>query len=154
MIIIPIVIVCLLLLYGTATLFQLCHGSSMMYEMRRRKPETTFLPTQGIFNLPHHAVVWKELAFDDAVNQEMECSTAKYYGSDRDLFPSPQGHLPSALTNPAISSPPSDTDGSANISNNDNIDYCDTDDSNQNDNDDDDDDDNNATCLLNLLLIR
>ena len=36
----------------------------MMYETRRRKPESTLLPTQGIFNL-----VWEELAFDDTVKQ-------------------------------------------------------------------------------------
>ena len=29
-------------------------GGDMMYEMRRRNPEFTSLPTQGIFNLPHH----------------------------------------------------------------------------------------------------
>ena len=37
-----------------ATLFQLYHGGDMMYEMGRRKPKLTLLPTQGIFNLPHH----------------------------------------------------------------------------------------------------
>ena len=26
----------------------------LMYETRRRKPEPTLLPLQGIFNLPHH----------------------------------------------------------------------------------------------------
>ena len=41
-----------LLLYATATVFQLYHGSDMMYE-RRRKPDPTLLPTEGIFNLPH-----------------------------------------------------------------------------------------------------
>ena len=35
-----------------ATVFQLYYGSDMI-EMRR-KPEPTFLLTQGIFNLPHH----------------------------------------------------------------------------------------------------
>ena len=43
----------------------------MMYEMRRREPNHTVLPTQGIFNLPHHiylGIVWEELAFDDAVS--------------------------------------------------------------------------------------
>ena len=39
----------------------------MMYERRRRKPEPKFLPTQGIFNLPHHiGMVGEELAFGDA----------------------------------------------------------------------------------------
>ena len=47
-------VVCLLLFYTTATLFQLYSGGDMMYEMRRRKPEPTCLPTQWIFNLPHH----------------------------------------------------------------------------------------------------
>ena len=41
-------------IYAIATLFQLYFGSDMMYEMRRKKPESTLLPTDGIFNLPHH----------------------------------------------------------------------------------------------------
>ena len=45
--------ICLLLFCGIATAFQF-HGSDMMYEMRRRKPEPTLLLTQGTFNLPHH----------------------------------------------------------------------------------------------------
>ena len=58
-----------LLVYAIATVFQLYLGRDMMYEMRRRKPERTFLLTQGIFNLPHHiAMVGEELAFDDAVS--------------------------------------------------------------------------------------
>ena len=41
----------------------------MMYEMRRRKPEPTLLPTQGIFTIPHHiGMVWEELAFGDTVS--------------------------------------------------------------------------------------
>ena len=43
----------------------------MMYEMKRRKPEPTLLPTQGIFNLAHHigmVPIREELAFADAVN--------------------------------------------------------------------------------------
>ena len=33
------------------------------------KPEPPLLPTQGIFDLPHHiGMVWKELAFKDAVS--------------------------------------------------------------------------------------
>ena len=41
----------------------------MMHEVRRENPKTTLLPTQGIFTLPHHiGMVWKELAFDDAVS--------------------------------------------------------------------------------------
>ena len=40
----------------------------MMYEMRRRKPESTLLPTQGTINLPHYiGTEWEELAFDDIV---------------------------------------------------------------------------------------
>ena len=46
--------VCWLLFYTIATIFQLYHGGDMMYEMRRRKPEPTLLPTRGIFNLIHH----------------------------------------------------------------------------------------------------
>ena len=45
---------CLLLFYTMATLFQLYRGSDMMYEMKRRKPDPTLLPTHGIFNLQHH----------------------------------------------------------------------------------------------------
>ena len=41
----------------------------MMYEMRRRKPGPTLIPTQEIFNLPHHTgMVRAELAFDDTVS--------------------------------------------------------------------------------------
>ena len=35
-----------LLFYGIATVFQLYHGSDMMSEIRRRKPEPTLLLTQ------------------------------------------------------------------------------------------------------------
>ena len=59
----------LLLFYAIATAFQLYHGGAIMYEMRKRKPESTLLSTQGIFNLPHHiGIVWEELAFDDALS--------------------------------------------------------------------------------------
>ena len=45
------------------------HGDDMMYDMRRRKPDPTLLPTEGIFNLPHHIdMVCEEQAFDDAVS--------------------------------------------------------------------------------------
>ena len=47
------VYVCLLI-YTIATVFLLYHGSDMMFEMRRRKPESILLPTQGIFNIPRH----------------------------------------------------------------------------------------------------
>ena len=40
-----------------------------MYEIRRRKPEPTFLLTHGIINLPHYTGrVREELAFDDAIS--------------------------------------------------------------------------------------
>ena len=40
----------------------------MMYEMRRRKPESTRLPSKAIFNLPHHiGMVLEKLAFCDTV---------------------------------------------------------------------------------------
>ena len=42
------------LVYAISSVFQLYNGSDMMYEMSWRKPELTFLPSQGIFNLPHH----------------------------------------------------------------------------------------------------
>ena len=61
--------VCSLLFYAIAAVFQLYHGGDMIYKMRRRKPGPTLLPTQGIFNLPHHVgMVWEQLAFDDAVS--------------------------------------------------------------------------------------
>ena len=45
-------LVCLLLFDAIATVFQLYHGGDTMYEMRRRKPESTLLWTQGIFKPP------------------------------------------------------------------------------------------------------
>ena len=40
-----------------------------MYEMRKRKPELTHLPTEGIVILPHHiGMVREELALNDAVS--------------------------------------------------------------------------------------
>ena len=42
------------LFYAIATLFQLYHGGDIMHEMRMRKPEPRLIPTQGIFNFPHH----------------------------------------------------------------------------------------------------
>ena len=55
-------------LVAIATLFQLYYGSDMIYEMRRRQPKPTLLPTQGIFNIPHHIdMASEELAFNDAV---------------------------------------------------------------------------------------
>ena len=77
----------LLLLYAIATVFQLYPGHDMLHEMWRRKPELSVLPTQEIFNLPHHkhdptlllsqwifnlphhiGMVQEELAFHDAVS--------------------------------------------------------------------------------------
>ena len=40
--------------YAIATVFHSCHGGDMMHEMRTRKPEPTFVPTQRIVNLPHN----------------------------------------------------------------------------------------------------
>ena len=49
---------CLLLFDTIATVFQLYHGGDMMYEMKEeKKKHPTLLPTQGIFNLPHH-IAW------------------------------------------------------------------------------------------------
>ena len=49
----------------------------MMYEMRKRILKPTLLPTQVIFNLPHHiGMIWEEHS------GEMDCSTAKCYGTD------------------------------------------------------------------------
>ena len=42
------------LLYAIATMFQLYHGGDIMYEMRRRKPESTLLQTQRIFSIAHY----------------------------------------------------------------------------------------------------
>ena len=44
--------ICLLLLFY-ATVFQLDHGSDMMYEIKRRKPEPTFDRLKGSFNPPN-----------------------------------------------------------------------------------------------------
>ena len=65
----------------------------MMYEVRMRKPEPILLPTQGIFNLPHHiGMAREELALDDSevmYNREMDCSPDTCYGSDRIRTPNP-----------------------------------------------------------------
>ena len=48
-------------------------------------------------------MVWQELSFNDAVSYaqqgEMDCSTAKCYGSDGIDSHVPHGHQPYALTN-------------------------------------------------------
>ena len=44
------------LFYTIATAFQLYHGGDMMYDMRRKKPEPTLLPTHWIFSLPRHDI--------------------------------------------------------------------------------------------------
>ena len=43
-------------LHHSNSIFVIYHGGDMIkkYEMRRRKPEPTLLPTEGIFNFPHH----------------------------------------------------------------------------------------------------
>ena len=55
----------------------------MMYEMRK-KAKPTLLPTQGIFNLPHHIdMVWEELSFDEYVSYaQRRNGLAKCYGND------------------------------------------------------------------------
>ena len=102
-----------LLFYTISAVFQLYHDGDMIYSMRRRNPKPTLLPTQRIFKLPHHVgMVWAELAFDDVVKLytvEMDCNTAKCYGSDRNQYPCHQGHQLSALTNWAITPPPDST---------------------------------------------
>ena len=48
-----------------------CHimAVNMMYDIQRRNPKPTLLPTRGLFNLPHHiGTVREELAFDDTVH--------------------------------------------------------------------------------------
>ena len=52
-----------LLFYTIAAVFQLYLGGEMIYEMRRRKPKPTLLPSQVIFILSHHI----GMAFDDVV---------------------------------------------------------------------------------------
>ena len=49
-------VVCVTVHISIATVFQSCHGGDIMYAMRRGKLKPTLLnlPTQGIFNLPHH----------------------------------------------------------------------------------------------------
>ena len=77
--------------YTIERVVQLYHGGDMMPEMRRRKPEPTLLPTERIFNLPHHIdMVREERAFVDVVAGEMDCSTAKCYNSDPGLAPVPR----------------------------------------------------------------
>ena len=99
--------VCLLLFYPKATIFQLYHGTDMMYEMRRRKPEPIFSLTQGIFNLSHHiGMIWNELAFDDYTQRGNGLDTAKCYSCDRDPYPCPQGLLLYTITKWAISQRP------------------------------------------------
>ena len=75
----------------------------MMYEMRKKKPEPTLLPTERIFYLPCRiGLIWEKLAFDDTLSyihhREMDCSIAKCYGGERDSNLCPQSHLPRALT--------------------------------------------------------
>ena len=58
----------LFMVVGQARFVCLYYGSDIMYQMRRRKPKPTHLPTQGIFNLSHHIdMAYEELAFDGTV---------------------------------------------------------------------------------------
>ena len=59
-----------LLFYRIATVYHLYNHSDVMYDMKRiRRAQVKPLPTQGIFNLPHHiCMVWEELAFDYSVS--------------------------------------------------------------------------------------
>ena len=62
-------LVCLLLFYAIATVFQLYLGIDVMYKMSRRNPKPPLLLTRGIFNLPHHTyMVLEEMAFHDTVS--------------------------------------------------------------------------------------
>ena len=99
--------VSLWLFYTIATVFPLHHGSGMMKRREGDIPSIHIYPTQRIFNLPQHiGIVWKELAFDDAViYTQMDCSTAKCYSCYHDSYPCLLGHLPRALTNWATSPP-------------------------------------------------
>ena len=48
-----------------------------MFEMKRRKLEPLLLPTQGVFNLPHHiGIAWEELAFDDTIRYTVATRTS------------------------------------------------------------------------------
>ena len=68
-----------MLFYTTTTVFHLYQGGDMMHEMRKQKPAPTPLLTQGIFKLLHDmAMVWEELAFDDAVSYTHR-GTGLYY---------------------------------------------------------------------------
>ena len=85
--------VCLLFFHAIATIFHLYHGSDMLYEMRRRKPEPILLLTQGIFNLPHHTgvrrtgLLWHCKLYADG---ERDCCTVNCYGSDGICTPDPR----------------------------------------------------------------
>ena len=78
----------------------------------------------------------------------MDCSTAKYYSSDWDSYPCPQGHLPHALTNWAIS--PHLANGVK--YNNDNYEEDDDDDDDDDDVDDDEDDNDNYNNINNNTI--
>ena len=73
----------------------------MMYEMEEKAWANRL---NGSPPLHHVGLVWETLAFADAVlSGEIDCSSAKYYSSDWDSYPSPQGYQPRDLTNWAIS---------------------------------------------------
>ena len=92
-----------LLFYTIATVFQLYLGNEMIYEMRKEKgPSLHFLPTHGIFNLPHHiGMQCDELDFDDAVSYTQKWIAAWLHvmAMTGFILLSPGGHQPSALTN-------------------------------------------------------
>ena len=47
---------------------------TIRWQLVNRKPQSTGLMTQWIFNLPHHTdMVWEHLAFDNAVNYIQQC---------------------------------------------------------------------------------
>ena len=63
----------------------------MMYEMRRIKAKPTLLPTQAIFNLPHHiGMVCEELADGDVVSYtqwwESKLAEVMAWGIERPTF--------------------------------------------------------------------
>ena len=79
----------------------------MMCEMRRRKPKLTLLPTQGIFNVPHHiGMVCNKLAFDDALHGKWLSAQLDAIAVTRIRSPVPRVTFPRAATSLAISQPP------------------------------------------------
>ena len=78
--------------------------------MRRRKPKSTILSTQAIFNLPHHiGMVCEKLVFDDAVSFTQQ---GKWIAAQLNVMAvigiqtCHQAYQPSAKANWPISPPP------------------------------------------------